>query len=82
MESEIEGYGGKVQELVSESQTLLNREHFDGKTIQKKQVYIMSIYQLSQWYHNIFTCKFVRSLFFIVTKIMVWVVHASMRTRV
>ena len=42
MESEIEGYGGKVQELVSESQTLLNREHFDGKTIQKKQVYIMS----------------------------------------
>ena len=38
MELEIEGYGGKVQELVTESQTLLNREHFDQEMIQKKQV--------------------------------------------
>lgn len=38
VELEIEGYGGKVQELVTESQTLLNREHFDQKMIQKKQV--------------------------------------------
>lgn len=38
MESEIEGYGGKVQELMSESQALLSREHFDREMIQKKQV--------------------------------------------
>lgn len=38
VELEIEGYGGKVQELVTESQTLLNREHFDQDMIQQKQV--------------------------------------------
>ena len=38
VESEIEGYGGKVTELLSESQALLDREHFDREMIQKKQV--------------------------------------------
>lgn len=42
VELEIEGYGGKVQELVTESQTLLNREHFDQEMIQKKQVRIIA----------------------------------------
>ena len=41
VELEIEGYGGKVQELVTESQALLNREHFDQKMIQKKQVCVL-----------------------------------------
>lgn len=43
VELEIEGYGGKVQELVTESQTLLNREHFDQEMIQKKQVHMIPL---------------------------------------
>ena len=59
MELEIEGYGGKVQELVTESQTLLNREHFDQKMIQKKQVSAISIIIIMHITHeNIYEASF------------------------
>ena len=38
VEVDIEGYKGRVEELGSESQGLLERIHFDSETIQQRQV--------------------------------------------
>ena len=38
VEAEIEGYKGRVDELMSESAELIEREHFDSHSIAQKQV--------------------------------------------
>lgn len=37
-DAEIEGYKGRVEELIAESEGLIEREHFDSLSIAKKQV--------------------------------------------
>ena len=38
IEMEIEGYSGKIDDLVTESQQLLSAQHFDSERIIEKQV--------------------------------------------